>query len=71
MAGTDFAVNIVMVINITINNRFGIHNSIENYSCYNVFNQKDMNIFNVLAFIQLCAKTISSCRKEILILSMF
>ena len=53
MASThDFAVNIVMVIIITINKTFGIHHSVKNYSCYNVFNQKDMSTFNVLTFIQ-------------------
>ena len=52
MASTDFAVNIVMVINITINKTFRVHVSVKNYSCYNVFDQKDMNTFNVLTFIQ-------------------
>ena len=30
----------VMVINITINKTFGIHVSIKNYSCYNVFTER-------------------------------
>ena len=47
----DFAVNIVTVINIAINKTFFIHNSVKNYSCYNVFNQKDINTFDVLTFI--------------------
>ena len=33
-----FDVNIVLVINITINKTFGIHDLLKNYSCYNVFN---------------------------------
>ena len=33
-----FDVNIVMVINITINKTFGIYDLLKNYSCYNVFN---------------------------------
>ena len=57
MASThDFAVNIVMVINITISKTFNIHltfnDLVKHYSCYNVFNQKDMDTFNVLTFIQ-------------------
>ena len=43
-----------MVINITINKTFGIHDSVRNYSCCNVFNQKDMNTFKVLTFMQVC-----------------
>ena len=30
----------VMVINIAINKTFGIHVSIQNYSCYNVFTER-------------------------------
>ena len=41
-----------MVINITINKTFSIPDSLKNNSCYNVFNQKGMNTFNVLTFIQ-------------------
>ena len=41
-----------MVINIAINKTFFIHNSVKNYSCYDVFNQKDINTFDVLTFIQ-------------------
>ena len=41
-----------MVINITVNKTFGIHDLLKNYSCYNVFNQEDMNTFNVMTFIQ-------------------
>ena len=44
----------VMVINITINKTFSIHDSLKNYSCCNVFNQKGVNTFNVLTFIQVC-----------------
>ena len=33
----DFAVNVVMVINITINKTFGIRDSVKNCSCCNVF----------------------------------
>ena len=43
-----FDVNIVLVINITINKTFGIHDLLKNYSCY----WEDMNTFNVLTFIQ-------------------
>ena len=42
-----FDVNIVLVINITINKTFGIHDLLKNYSCYNVFNWGNMNTFNV------------------------
>ena len=41
----DFAVNIVMMINIAIHKTFIIHDSVKNYSCYNVFNQKNINTF--------------------------
>ena len=44
----------VMVINITINKAFSIHDLLKNYSCYNVFNQKGMNTFNVLRFVLVC-----------------
>ena len=53
MASThNFPVNIVMVINITINKTFGIHDSVKNYACYNVFDQNDMNTFKVLTLMQ-------------------
>ena len=52
LASTDFAVNIVMLINITINKTFRIHVLVKNYSCYNVFDQKNVNTFNVLDLIQ-------------------
>ena len=52
MASThDFA---VCYGDITINKTFSIHDSLKNYSCYNVFNQMGMNTFNVLTFIQVC-----------------
>ena len=52
MASThDFA---VCYGDITINKTFSIHDSLKNCSCYNVFNQKGMNTFNVLTFIQVC-----------------
>ena len=38
-----------MVINISINKTFIIHDSVKNYSCHNVFNEKKY----VLAFIQM------------------
>ena len=41
-----------MVTNTTINKAFGIHDLLKNYSCYNVFNQENMNAFSVLTFIQ-------------------
>ena len=45
-----------MVINITINKTFDIYltfnDLVKHYSYYNVFNQKDMDTFNVLTFIQ-------------------
>ena len=44
--------NIMTVINIDINKAFGIHDLLNNYLCYNVFNREDMNTFNVLTFIQ-------------------
>ena len=52
MASTDFTVNIVMLINITMNKTFRIHVLVKNYSCYNVFDQKNVNTFNVLTLIQ-------------------
>ena len=39
-----------MVVNITFNKTLNIHDLLKNYSCYNVFNQKDMNTFIVLTF---------------------
>ena len=36
-----------MVINISI------HDSIENYSCHNVFNKNNINTFDVLTFTQM------------------
>ena len=42
----------MVIKNIATNKAFFIHNSVKNYSCYNVFNQKDINTFDVLTFIQ-------------------
>ena len=40
--------NFVMAINISIDD------SVKNYSCHNVFNEKNVNTFDVLTFIQIC-----------------
>ena len=42
----------VIEINITIKKSFSIHDSLENYSCYNAFNQENIDTFSVLTFIQ-------------------
>ena len=41
--------NFVMAINITIDD------SVKNYSCHNVFNEKNISTFDVLTFIQMRA----------------
>ena len=41
-----------MLINVTINKTFDIHVFVKTYSCYNIFNQRDMNTFNILTFMQ-------------------
>ena len=45
----DFIVNIVMVINITINKTFSIHDSVKNYSCHNVLMKRNQyfQCFNI------------------------
>ena len=42
----------VIEINITIKKTFSIHDSLENYSCCNAFNQENIDTFSVLTFIQ-------------------
>ena len=42
-----------MVINISINKTFNINDSVKNYSCYNVFNKKNINTFDILTFMQM------------------
>ena len=37
----------MMVINISI------HDSVKNYSCHNAFNEKNINTFDVVTFIQM------------------
>ena len=40
-----------MVVNISINKTFVIHDLVKNYSCHNVFNETEINNFDVLLFI--------------------
>ena len=43
-----------MVINISINKTFSIHDPVKNYSFHNVFNKKKYQYFDVLILIQMC-----------------
>ena len=42
-----------MVINISTNKTFRIHDSVKNYSCHNVFNKNKYQYFDILIFIQM------------------
>ena len=49
----NFCCNIVMATNISINKTLSIHDWVKNYSCENVFNEKIINTFDVLACMQM------------------
>ena len=42
-----------MATNISINKTLSIHDWVKNYSCENVFNEKIINTFDVLACMQM------------------
>ena len=42
-----------MVMNITINETFSIHDLVKNYSCHKFLTKRNINTFCVLIFIQM------------------